>query len=108
MFASTETLSQMVLLSPLVTMNGAVQILDKTNCNVHLKSADTEDFVNSIAQKAPDIVTTTVPELNQFFQDAEAEPVSYSKSWDEGKDDPWFVFHTSGTTGELTKHSERR
>lgn len=33
------------------------------------------------------------------MQEKEAAPSNYPKTWDDGADDPWLVFHTSGTTG---------
>ena len=108
MFVNTQIISQMVLLSPLVTTNAALRILNEKNCKVYLRSANTGAFVDSVTQTASGIMTAIVPELNQLFQDAEPEPVSYSKSWDEDMDDPWFVFHTSGTTGKPTRRCERQ
>ncbi|KAL8829946.1 MAG: hypothetical protein Q9191_001718 [Dirinaria sp. TL-2023a] len=40
-------------------------------------------------------------QLDELLQPMIAEPVTYTKSWEEGKDDPWLVFHTSGTTGGM-------
>jgi hypothetical protein len=31
-------------------------------------------------------------------------PVSYTKSWEEAKDDPWLIFHTWGTTGTFQQY----
>lgn len=41
----------------------------------------------------------TVPEIDEFMKETEAPIYTYTKAWEEGKDDPWLVFHTSGTTG---------
>lgn len=57
--------------------------------------------VSSILREAPHVEQITVPGSEEFLRDDEAAPVVYSKTWDEGKDDPWLVFHTSGTTGIL-------
>ncbi|GAB1195654.1 hypothetical protein APSETT444_004916 [Aspergillus pseudonomiae] len=54
--------------------------------------------VGAILQKAPHIESITVPGIDEFLRDDAASPVVYGKTWDEGKDDPWLVFHTSGTT----------
>ncbi|KAJ5715912.1 uncharacterized protein N7483_013093 [Penicillium malachiteum] len=48
---------------------------------------------------ASHIQTITVPPLEQFLNETEATSVNYSKTWEEEQDDPWLVFHTSGTTG---------
>lgn len=43
--------------------------------------------------------TLTVPDLAVWLNDVEAPDFPYPKSYDEGKLDPWLIFHTSGTTG---------
>jgi hypothetical protein len=35
------------------------------------------------------------------MKDEEAEPVNYPKTWEEGKDDLWMVFHISGMDPSL-------
>jgi acyl-coenzyme A synthetase/AMP-(fatty) acid ligase len=59
------------------------------------------DHVTAILQGTSHIQTIEVPDIAQFFREDEAEAVNYSKTWEEGKDDPWLVYHTSGTTGTL-------
>lgn len=89
----------MVLPSPLVTPEAQLRILEKKKCTVYLRPASMADPVGAILRDAPHVQTITVPEPDEFSLEAEAVPVNYSKTWDEGKDDPWLVFHTSGTTG---------
>lgn len=89
----------MVVPSPLVTGEAQLQILEKTGCKLYLRPAEMAGPVSAILQGAPHVEQITVPASEEFFKDDEAEPVVYGKSWDEGKDDPWLVFHTSGTTG---------
>ena len=40
-----------------------------------------------------------VPELSQLLWQDIQVPFQYNKVWSEAKDDPWLIFHTSGTTG---------
>ncbi|KAE8133478.1 hypothetical protein BDV38DRAFT_274310 [Aspergillus pseudotamarii] len=54
--------------------------------------------VDAILREAPHVQAVGVPELDEFLREDEAVPYNYDKTWDEGKDDPWLVFHTSGTT----------
>lgn len=59
------------------------------------------DRVGAILRDASHIQAITAPELAEIMQETEATPYNYPKSWEDGADDPWFVFHTSGTTGLL-------
>ncbi|KAJ9193335.1 hypothetical protein DTO164E3_1939 [Paecilomyces variotii] len=97
--AAAKLQKVMVLPSPLATPEAQLQILEKKNCTVYLRPASMADPVEAVLRGAPHIQTITVPEPEEFSLEAEAELVTYSKTWDEGKDDPWLVFHTSGTTG---------
>lgn len=60
------------------------------------------DRVDTILRDAPHIQAIAAPELGDIMQETEATPYNYPKSWGDGVDDPWLVFHTSGTTGRLT------
>ena len=91
----------MVLPSPLVTPEAQLKIFEKKDCKLYLRPEETAESVAGILKCAPHIQTVTFPTLNQFFNDTEATQVNYSKTWEEGKDDPWMVFHTSGTTGKV-------
>ena len=55
--------------------------------------------VDEIHGHCPNLTVIAAPELSEWLKDDFAEPILYSKSWEEGKDDPWVYFHTSGTTG---------
>lgn len=89
----------MVLPSPLITAEAQLQILNKKDCRVYLRDAAEADKVDEVVKIAPDIEVITVPVLEEFMQETRAVSCVYPKTWDEGKKDPWQVFHTSGTTG---------
>ncbi|OJD25562.1 hypothetical protein ACJ73_03066 [Blastomyces percursus] len=97
--AAAKLQKVMVLPSPLLTPEAQLRVLEKTNCKLHLQPLEMAGSVSNILQDAPHVEQITVPGIEEFFQDDEADPVVYSKTWDEGKEDPWLVFHTSGTTG---------
>ena len=56
--------------------------------------------VDELVRQNNNIRTIDAIKLEELLQPLTAEPIKYTKSWEEGKDDPWLVFHTSGTTGE--------
>ncbi|KAL4939887.1 hypothetical protein BDV06DRAFT_230791 [Aspergillus oleicola] len=97
--AAAKLQKVMVLPSPLITTEAQLLILAKKNCTVYLRPQSMTAAVAAILQNAPHVQSITVPEPAEFLLDATAEPTTYAKMWEEGKDDPWLVFHTSGTTG---------
>ncbi|PYI02362.1 AMP-binding enzyme [Aspergillus sclerotiicarbonarius CBS 121057] len=97
--AAAKLQKVMVLPSPLVTAEAQLQILEKKGCTIYLRPLSMAAPVEAVLQKAPHIQAITVPDTEAFMQEAEAAPINYSKTWDEGRADPWLVFHTSGTTG---------
>lgn len=58
------------------------------------------DQVRAILKDTSHLRAITVPDLGEFVNETEATPFCYPKTWEEGKEDPWLVFHTSGTTGK--------
>ncbi|KKZ63458.1 hypothetical protein EMCG_02269 [[Emmonsia] crescens] len=97
--AAAKLQKVMILPSPLLTPEAQLRILEKKNCKVYLRPSEMAGPVSNILREAPYVEQITVPGSEEFLRDDEAAPVVYSKTWDEGKDDPWLVFHTSGTTG---------
>lgn len=90
----------MVLPSPMMTPEAQLHILDKKNCNLYVRAESMASTVDHIVQRRHGLEIITGPELEELLQDKQAEPFLYRKSWEEGKDDPWLTFHTSGTTGK--------
>jgi acyl-coenzyme A synthetase/AMP-(fatty) acid ligase len=95
----------MVVPSPLVTAEAQLQILERKNCTLYLRPEEMAVPVAGVLKGTSHIHTITVPALDQFLNETEARQVNYPKSWVEGKDDPWLVFHTSGTTGMTYRDS---
>lgn len=96
----------MVLPSPLVTAEAQLRILKGKECTLYLRPDEMAASVSAILEGVPHIQTITVPSLEEFLREtgeSEVAPVNYPKSWVEGKDDPWLVFHTSGTTGMTSR-----
>jgi acyl-coenzyme A synthetase/AMP-(fatty) acid ligase len=54
----------------------------------------------SVLGERPLVRDIVVPELHDWITEKEAEPYEYNKSWEEAANDPWIIFHTSGTTGQ--------
>lgn len=84
----------------MITPEAHLHMLNGKNCTVYLRPDIMADSIGAILKDSPHIEQKDIPSASDYFmQDLEAEPVTYAKSWEEEKDDPWLVFHTSGTTG---------
>ncbi|KAJ5156626.1 AMP-binding enzyme [Penicillium capsulatum] len=92
----------MILPSPLITPEAQMRVLDAKKCTVYLRPASMAEEVGDILKDAPEVTVITVPEPDEFMRGTEAIPFSYPKTWEEGKDDPWLVFHTSGLPKPIT------
>ncbi len=90
----------MVLPSSLVTPEAQLRILSLKNCKVYVRSQSMSTVVDEIIRREPSVRPIDAPELHELLCDTSAEPVLYEKSWYDGRDDSWLVFHTSGTTGQ--------
>lgn len=83
----------------MITPEAQLHILNGKDCTVYLRPDTMAESIGAILKDSPHIEQKDIPSVDYFMQDLEAEPVTYAKSWEEGKDDPWLVFHTSSTTG---------
>ncbi|OQE20888.1 hypothetical protein PENFLA_c015G05828 [Penicillium flavigenum] len=97
--AAAKLQKVLVLPSPLITPEAQKRILEAKSCALYLRPSSLETHVGVALKEAPHIQAITVPEIDEFMKETEAPIYTYPKSWEEGKDDPWLVFHTSGTTG---------
>ncbi|KAL2372105.1 hypothetical protein RJZ57_003448 [Blastomyces gilchristii] len=96
--AAAKLQKVMVLPSPLLTLGAQLRVQEKTNCKLYLRPSEMAGPASNILRNAPHVEQITASGIEEFFRDDEADPMVYSKTWDEGKEDPWLVFHTSGTT----------
>lgn len=76
-----------------------LHLLHSTGCKYLLHTPDDQEQISALLADSPHIQPITIPELQSWLDPGDAPAFPYNKSWDEGKDDPWLIFHTSGTTG---------
>lgn len=100
--ALNKTLLQLILPSMFLTDENHAHILNETECEVYLGTEDVADAIKAVLPYAPRVQYIAAPNLDNLFQDTEPIEMEFGRSWDEAKDDPWLVFHSSGTTGELS------
>lgn len=85
-----------------LTDENHAHILNETECEVYLGTEDVADAIKAVLPYAPRVQYIAAPNLDNLFQDTEPIEMEFDRSWDEARDDPWLVFHSSGTTGELS------
>ena len=91
----------MVLPSSIITSEAVSRILKTKECTTHVRDENMAEFVEQSTQFQVGIDILNAPQLEELLKEDQATPVVYAESWDDAKDDPWLVFHTSGTTGEF-------
>ena len=84
----------------MITPEAQLHILAAKECTLYIRPECMAAAVDTVVQHRTSIRIVVAPDLGEMLQETHANPVIYEKSWQEGKDDPWLVFHTSGTTGQ--------
>ncbi|CAI6335581.1 unnamed protein product [Periconia digitata] len=97
--AASKVGQQILFPFPMAVTPIKLHLLNSTGCKYLLHVADDREEVSKLLVDNPQIQPTAVPELEAWLYSGDAPAYPYSKSWNEGKDDPWIIFHTSGTTG---------
>ncbi|KAF2470039.1 acetyl-CoA synthetase-like protein [Lindgomyces ingoldianus] len=75
---------------------GHADLIKKTECTILFHTAGFP--VSGILEKCR-METLCMPELDFLLDDTPCDVYPYNKSWDEAKNDPCMVVHTSGSTG---------
>ena len=94
---------QLLLPSPFLSSSGEAHILEESSCRAYLCGSELKERVSEVLGlvKASDVLELKVPELSELFSNKDAPSFPFTKTWDEAADNPWLIFHTSGTTGEF-------
>ena len=89
----------MIITSLFATPEGYRRILAAKHCEVLIRPRSMASEVDDVAAHDPRIRKIDGPELEDLLGNKAAQINRFSGSWAENQDDPWLVFHTSGTTG---------
>ncbi|KAK8051651.1 hypothetical protein PG993_003036 [Apiospora rasikravindrae] len=98
MLAAIKVGYKMVFTSPRNNLDGHMNVLEKSECGIFLLASGASAQVQPILDKRP-MRTLTVPELDWFLAEAPVEPYPYTKTFEEARNDPCVVLHTTGSTG---------
>ena len=75
--------------------------MNKTGSTKILYAAELAPLIKPLQALVPGASSDPVPSL-QVMLDSKPEPYPYVKSFEEARQDPIVVLHSSGSTGELT------
>lgn len=92
---------KMLFISPRYSSEGQVRLMKAVDCKAILTSSiitEMSEIVEQVAERHGDIQVYQVP-MTTFFLDGKYDSFPYEKSFEEARDEPLVVLHTSGTTG---------
>ncbi|KAL1893536.1 putative NRPS-like protein biosynthetic cluster [Sporothrix stenoceras] len=79
---------------------GDAAVLEAAGCTTWLQASRGTHIQKVAALGTVDLRLVPLPELSFFLDDSTPAPAfPYTKSWEQGKRDPVWVLHTSGSTG---------
>ncbi|KAI4126720.1 MAG: hypothetical protein LQ341_006851 [Variospora aurantia] len=97
--AAVKTGRKILLPTPFTTNEEQIHLVKTTNCRAFVCAKSFEKQVHGIVKASQDMPVVVAPEVAELLAEGPSPPYAYTKSWEEAKDDPWIIFHTSGTTG---------
>lgn len=85
-------------LSPRNSIEGHIAVIDRCDCNRWVLPAQRIGHVDELLQKRS-MDVATLPELLDLLEPEAVPNYSYDKTFAEGRQEPFVVLHTSGSTG---------
>jgi hypothetical protein len=92
---------QILFPSPFSSLAGQLSLLDTTHCKTILCPVSSLPLAEKIRNERPGLRIVMVPPLDEWIDDTIVTPYIYDKSFEEARDDPFMIIHTSGTTGKV-------
>lgn len=96
----------MIFPSPRNSNEAHYAVMKAAGCSKFLHARTTAALAQSLKDGWPhaegasgELFTLQVPEYQEFLDEAPAPHYPYEKTFDEAKNDPFLILHTSGTTG---------
>lgn len=87
--------------SPAATPAGQAHLVRKTECRTFFYGGLLKPVVESVVAEVQEwqVQVDKVSEVEEFLREEKAREWPWKKSWNEARDLPWLILHTSGTTG---------
>ena len=89
---------QLLFTSPRNSISGHLNLFDKTDCSTLLFSSSYKRIAESLLN-ARSLNSTQVPELDELLNEEPVPAYPYNKTFEEARQEPLVVLHTSGSTG---------
>lgn len=100
--AVCKTGHKVLFSSQINTREFHVSLLEQTNCNIFFSGLGVHVDDILAARQMKHIV---IPDLEDLLDQTKAPHYPYEKTFEEAKNDPCVVLHTSGTTGTAVRLS---
>ncbi|KAJ5645675.1 transferase family protein [Penicillium longicatenatum] len=99
-YACIKTGYAALFLSPKNNADGALAVLERTGCNVWVNAVDASPptLVKEVLQRRS-MTCLQLPLLDELLDADFTEDIPYTKTFEEAKNDPFCILHTSGSTG---------
>ncbi|KAK3172369.1 hypothetical protein OEA41_005690 [Lepraria neglecta] len=98
--AATKVGRKILLPSSFVTAAAQIHLLEATGSQAYLCAASNRADVELLVKGRSSMRVIDTPDDCGWLIAQDAKHYPYTKTWEEAKNDPWIIFHTSGTTGK--------
>ncbi|KAI0445857.1 acetyl-CoA synthetase-like protein [Xylaria telfairii] len=89
---------KLLLPSPRNPPSTTISLLEQTKCTKILFTSEVSPIVKSIQALKPDLEGLVIPSFRNMM-DSIPQPYPYSKTFEEARNDPIVILHSSGSTG---------
>ncbi|KAF2017909.1 AMP-binding enzyme [Aaosphaeria arxii CBS 175.79] len=92
---------KLLLPSPFAAIDAQAHLVQASACRVFLHGKPLAGIIGQVLSKTTNntVSALEIPEVFELLKDEPPPPVSFTKTWEQAQNDPWLIFHTSGTTG---------
>lgn len=84
-------------------MQSRLKLVDDNRCKILLLTEAGGAAIEETGQHRPQCRIVRIPSLESLIDTTDVAPYPFSETFDEVKDDPVFISHSSGTTYVIAK-----
>jgi hypothetical protein len=89
---------------PFASTSAKAHLIQSSNCEIYLHGGPTIIDIVEVLSANSTIKFMQIPELSELLWQLAASEFPYKMAWNQAKDHPWLIFHSSGTTGRINAH----
>ena len=83
------------------------RLLDDNKCTMLILAGNEGSIFSEVVRCRPEIRTAAPPDFEALLTIPDITPYTYSHTFEDVRDDPILVLHTSGTTGQYSDSNAR-